>query len=76
MTFLLPIPRDDPPTKEELVKNLSMMDIKKRNAAKLDAEYAKNKDPELLEKEQKGMGSFPNYKEYEGIPGKDGHKND
>lgn len=71
-----PFHRDNAPTKEELVKNLSIMDIKKRNAAKLDAEHAKIKDTSLLEKEQKGMGSFPKYKEYESIPGKDGHKND
>lgn len=65
---------DDPPTKEELLKNLAIMEMKKVNADKLDKKFAKPHDPQLLktEKDPKmvtGM-SFPTYDEYERVPGK------
>ncbi|XP_030380640.1 NADH dehydrogenase [ubiquinone] 1 alpha subcomplex assembly factor 2 [Scaptodrosophila lebanonensis] len=65
--------RVDPPTREELVKNLQIMDMKKRNAAELDAQYAKGKDDKALPKQVEGesIGTYPKYKEYEIVPGKD-----
>lgn len=66
---------DDPPTREELMKNLAIMEMKKVNADKLDAKYAKPVDPSQLKAAQDpqmvtGL-SFPTYKEYERVPGKD-----
>ncbi|GAB0087036.1 NADH dehydrogenase [Sergentomyia squamirostris] len=58
--------RQDPPTQEEVLRNLAIADMKQKNAAKLDAALAQGKDLKVLEKEQKGMGSFPDYgDEYE-----------
>lgn len=64
--------REDPPTREELVKNLQIMDMKKRNAAQLDAHFAKGKDAGALPKQVEGetIGTFPKYKDYDMIPGK------
>lgn len=67
--------REDPPTKEELVRNLQIMDMKKRNAAELDAKYGKKDDQgKLIPKEEETIGTFPKYKEYEIIPSKDPEK--
>ncbi|XP_055381801.1 NADH dehydrogenase [ubiquinone] 1 alpha subcomplex assembly factor 2 [Condylostylus longicornis] len=66
--------RVDPPTKEELVRNLSIMEMKRRNAAKLDEVYGKKKDEFEVPKDSKGRSSFPTYDEYEIIPGKDPNK--
>ncbi|EDW36810.1 GL25860 [Drosophila persimilis] len=65
--------REEPPTREELVKNLQIMDMKKRNAAELDATYAKAKDEKAMPKQVEGqtIGTFPKYKDYEFIPGRD-----
>lgn len=67
--------RDDPPTREELAKNLQIMDMKKRNAAKLDAFYAKDKDAGAMPKQVEGetIGTYPKYGDYELIPGKNDH---
>lgn len=64
--------RAEPPTDEELKHNLAIMQMKKVNAAKLDAKYSggKEKEPQLAT----GSGSFPRYDEYETVAGK-GPKN-
>lgn len=67
--------RVEPPTKEELVKNLQIMEMKKRNAAELDAQYGKKDiDGKLVAPEAETVGTFPKYKEYEIIPRKDPEK--
>lgn len=45
--------------------------MKKRNAAELEQKYGKPSGQEELPREQKGLASFPQYEEYEKIPGKD-----
>lgn len=60
---------NEPPTKEELMRNLAIMDMKKDNAAKIDKKFAKAITKENPEKIVTGM-SFPSYKDYERVPGK------
>lgn len=63
--------RTDPPTREELINNLAIMQMKKTNADKIDAKFAKPITPEDAEEGKKFTGmSFPSYKEYERVPGK------
>lgn len=62
--------RKEPPTEQELLRNLAIMKMKEKNAAELEAKYAKPKDQTELEKNTTGMGSFPQYEEYEVMPGK------
>ncbi|XP_053670620.1 NADH dehydrogenase [ubiquinone] 1 alpha subcomplex assembly factor 2 [Anopheles nili] len=62
--------RNNPPTQEELLKNLAIIKMKERNAAELEAKYSKTKDVAALEQQKTGMGSFPQYEEYEIMPGK------
>lgn len=57
--------RDEPPTREELIQNLSIIEMKKSNAKKLDEKYGTNSDEKIVT----GM-SFPTYDEYERVPGK------
>ncbi|XP_052861440.1 NADH dehydrogenase [ubiquinone] 1 alpha subcomplex assembly factor 2 [Anopheles cruzii] len=66
--------RREPPTQEELLKNLAIMKMKERNAAELEAKYSKAKDTQALEQQKTGMGSFPQYDEYEVMPGKGKHE--
>ncbi|XP_053658429.1 NADH dehydrogenase [ubiquinone] 1 alpha subcomplex assembly factor 2 [Anopheles marshallii] len=65
--------RKEPPTEQELLKNLAIMKMKERNAAELEAKYSKPKDAVALEQQKTGMGSFPQYDEYEVMPGKGKH---
>lgn len=62
--------RKAPPSEEEVLKNLAIMQMKKKNAAELEAKYAKPGDEKLLQKEIKGSQSFPQYEEFEIQPGK------
>ncbi|XP_055530159.1 NADH dehydrogenase [ubiquinone] 1 alpha subcomplex assembly factor 2 [Wyeomyia smithii] len=62
--------RKQPPTVEELTQNLAIMKMKERNAADLEKKYGKPKDAAELEKRTTGIGSFPDYEEYEITPGK------
>lgn len=55
--------RVDPPTPEELQKNLTIMHMKKINAAKLDEKYSAGKVN--VPQKVTGMSSFPVYEEYE-----------
>ncbi|XP_055597457.1 NADH dehydrogenase [ubiquinone] 1 alpha subcomplex assembly factor 2 [Uranotaenia lowii] len=66
--------RKTPPTKEELMRNLAIMKMKAQNAAALEAKFAKPKDAAELPKNPTGMGSFPQYDEYEMMPGKGKHE--
>lgn len=50
------------------------MKMKERNAAELEAKYSKPKDVAELPKNPTGMGSFPQYDEYEIMPGKKKHE--
>lgn len=63
----------EPPTHEELLKNLAIIQMKQINSAKLDKLHGKTIDESAnLPKEEKGFASFPKYgKEYETVPGKD-----
>lgn len=64
----------EPPTREELIQNLTIIEMKKSNAAKIDKKFAKvidasaTKAPES-DKLVTGM-AFPSYKDYERVPGK------
>ncbi|XP_055705708.1 NADH dehydrogenase [ubiquinone] 1 alpha subcomplex assembly factor 2 [Phlebotomus papatasi] len=64
--------RREPPTPEELQRNMTIAQMKQQNAAKLEESQAKGKDLKTLGKEEKGMSSFPSYgSEYEmsaGVP--------
>lgn len=68
--------RTDPPTREELIQNLQIMEMKKRNAAQLDEKYVKLKDNtmETSAPKEDTIGSYPKYDDYEIIPGKDPSK--
>lgn len=66
--------RKEPPTAEELMRNLAIMKMKERNAAELEAKYSKAADSAELQKTPTGMGSFPQYDEYEIMPGKKKHE--
>lgn len=54
----------EPPTDDELRKNLAIMQMKKINAAKLDEQYGKPEPQKVT-----GSSSFPVYKEYETVAG-------
>lgn len=55
--------RRDPPSDEEIARNLAIMEMKKKNAVIVDAKGGK-KTPQT-----KGMESFPVRPEYEMVPG-------
>lgn len=59
--------RIEPPTPEELSKNLAIMQMKKVNAAKLDEHYSDGKVKEA--QKVTGGGTFPTYDEYESTVG-------
>ncbi|KAJ9582042.1 hypothetical protein L9F63_003625 [Diploptera punctata] len=61
--------RKDPPTEEELSKNLEIMKQKQLSAKEIDKSLSASKQ-DVVEKESKGMESFPKYDEYEVMPGK------
>lgn len=60
----------DPPTDEELKRNLAIMEMKKNNAAELDAKYSTGKEPDPALQVTTGLGDFPKYEEYEVVVGK------
>lgn len=62
--------RTQPPEESEVLKNLAIMQMKKENAAKLEAKYAKESDTKMLGIERRGPDSFPKYDEFEIQPGK------
>ncbi|XP_005187828.1 NADH dehydrogenase [ubiquinone] 1 alpha subcomplex assembly factor 2 [Musca domestica] len=66
--------REEPPTREELVRNLQIMDMKKRNAAELEEKYGEKDASGKLIPPKETVGTFPKYNEYEIIPGKDPEK--
>lgn len=67
--------RKEPPTEEELMKNLAIMQLKKKNAALLKDKNAPIQDHAALKKDETGQkAAFPSYDEYEVMPGK-GPKN-
>ncbi|KAL3271100.1 hypothetical protein HHI36_021596 [Cryptolaemus montrouzieri] len=55
--------RREPPSEQEILKNLEIMRMKKKNAIAVEAKAGK-KTPM-----QKGMETFPEYVEYERVPG-------
>lgn len=65
--------RTEPPTHEELLKNLAIIQMKQINSAKLNKLHGKSADQkDNVPNEEKGYASFPKYgKEYETVPGKD-----
>ncbi|XP_044762995.1 NADH dehydrogenase [ubiquinone] 1 alpha subcomplex assembly factor 2 [Coccinella septempunctata] len=56
--------RREPPTEEEVLKNLAVMKLKQKNAVAVEAKAGK-KTPM-----QKGIETFPSYSEYESVPGR------
>lgn len=63
--------RKEPPTKEELMKNLAIMQLKKRNASAIEDKNVKPQDHAALKKDETGeRASFPRYEDYEVMPGK------
>lgn len=66
--------RKEPPTNEELKKNLAMMHMKKKNADLLDEKHLQSKaqshDQLALQRDASGRAEFPKYEnEYEQMPG-------
>jgi hypothetical protein len=63
--------RQDPPTQEELLKNLAIMDMKKKNAAILEGKFEKPQDHASIKHDTAtGRAAFPRYdEEYEIMPG-------
>lgn len=59
-----------PPTDAELKQNLAIMQMKKKNAAELDAKYADGKQPDPALAITTGLSDFPKYDEYETVVGK------
>lgn len=63
--------RKEPPTEEELLKNLAIIKLKQKNAALIDEKYPNVKDHAALKRDETGQKSaFPTYEEYEIMPGK------
>ncbi|KAJ8897028.1 hypothetical protein PR048_002374 [Dryococelus australis] len=62
--------RKEPPQEEEVKRNLVMIEMKKEKAKKIAEREAALRDSSTLEKDVKGMESFPVHKEYEIMPGK------
>jgi len=62
--------RKEPPTEEELLKNLAISDMKKRNALKVEAKADADRGYKIEHQDAKGMSSFPQYDEFEVMPGK------
>jgi hypothetical protein len=63
--------RKEPPTDQELMKNLAIMQLKKKNAAALSSKNPVHQDHAALRKDETGQkASFPSYDEYEKVPGK------
>jgi len=64
--------RKDPPTDEELMKNLAIMQMKKKNAGLLDDKFKQPQDHAALKKDETGQrAAFPRYEDYELSPGAD-----
>lgn len=56
--------RKDPPTEDEVMRNLAIMQMKKINAIEINKQAGQKRPME------KGFESFPKHSDYEGIPGK------
>lgn len=61
--------RKEPPQEEEILKNVAIMQMKKRNALALTEKYRKPEETDLVPTQNKGVESFPKYDEYEFSPG-------
>uniref|UniRef100_A0A336MET1 CSON000606 protein n=1 Tax=Culicoides sonorensis TaxID=179676 RepID=A0A336MET1_CULSO len=62
--------REEPPTEEELARNLAIAQLKKRNALLLEGKADEARGHKIVNVDEKGLGSFPQYDEYEVMPGK------
>lgn len=59
-----------PPTDQELMKNLAIMNMKKKNAALIDDKLGRPQDHAALKKDETGeKAAFPKYGDYEAMPG-------
>lgn len=56
--------RRNPPTEDEVMKNLAIMQMKKKNAIEIDKQGGQMTPMET------GFESFPKYSDYENVPGK------
>ncbi|KAL9692517.1 hypothetical protein quinque_000156 [Culex quinquefasciatus] len=61
--------RKEPPTEQELLRNLAIMKLKEKNAAELEAKHAKPKDLTELEKEPDRDGFVPQLRGLRGDAG-------
>lgn len=53
------------------MKNLAIMQLKKKNAAALETKNPVNQDHAALKRDETGQkAAFPTYNEYEKVPGK------
>lgn len=53
-----------------MLKNLAIMQMKKKNAAELDAKFPSKKDHAALRRDETGeKAAFPSYNEFEVMPG-------
>uniref|UniRef100_A0A8D8LRE2 NADH dehydrogenase [ubiquinone] 1 alpha subcomplex assembly factor 2 n=2 Tax=Cacopsylla melanoneura TaxID=428564 RepID=A0A8D8LRE2_9HEMI len=59
--------RKQPPTEDEINRNLGMIKLKEKNAAELSLKFPSKSDTSFQKKT--GMESFPSYNEYEQVPG-------
>jgi NADH:ubiquinone oxidoreductase subunit len=66
--------RNIPPKEEEVQRNLAIMKQKKENAKEIALRETRVNEKNILEKEIRGMESFPKYDEYEIMPGKEQEK--
>ncbi|XP_063699110.1 NADH dehydrogenase [ubiquinone] 1 alpha subcomplex assembly factor 2 [Culicoides brevitarsis] len=62
--------RQEPPTEEEVMRNLAIAQLKKKNAAILEAKADAERGYKIENIDEKGISSFPKYDEYEQMPGK------
>lgn len=62
--------RKIPPTDQELMKNLAIMNLKKKNAALMDDKFQQKQDHAALKRDETGQkAAFPRYNDYEVMPG-------
>lgn len=61
--------RTEPPTEEEVARNLAIAALKKKNAALLEGKADIQRGHKIEIQDEKGIGSFPKYDEFEIMPG-------
>ncbi|XP_075223257.1 NADH dehydrogenase [ubiquinone] 1 alpha subcomplex assembly factor 2 [Lycorma delicatula] len=67
--------RIQPPSEEEIMKNLKLMDIKKQKALEIETKYSADHPKQIVEQPKTAFESFPKYDDYEVTPGVPRNKN-